>query len=100
MKLLAALDRAVIRDGKLLARLHDALLFCCAYPASREILRRAESILKGFKRRVDALDDVTPLLDPEVSGIAGTSVDIIFSYDFARCLRDRFPRQLAIDWDD
>ncbi|HEY8182321.1 MAG TPA: hypothetical protein VII32_08770 [Thermoanaerobaculia bacterium] len=100
LKLLAVLDRAVIRDGELLARFHDALLFCCAYPASREIRRRAESILKHFKRRVDALDDVDPLLDPEVSGIAGTSVDIIFSYDFARWLHDHFPKQLEIDWED
>jgi hypothetical protein len=100
VELLAALDRAVIREGALLARFHDALLFCCAYPASREILGRAESILRRFKERVDALDDISPLLDPEVSGIAGTSVDIIFSCDFARWLHDRFPRQIAIDWDD
>ncbi|MDQ6801395.1 MAG: hypothetical protein M3041_11205 [Acidobacteriota bacterium] len=100
LKLLAALDRAIIRDGQLLARFHDALLFCCAYPASREILRRAESILKRFKRRVEMLDDADPLMDPEVSGIAGTSVDVIFSYDFARWLHDRFPKQLEIDWDD
>ena len=100
LKLLAALDRAVIRDGDLLARFHDALLFCCAYPPSREILRRAESILKTFKRRVDALEDVDPLLDPEVSGIAGTSVDVVFSYDFARWLHGHFAKQLEIDWED
>ena len=46
------------------------------------------------------MKDVDPLLDPEISGIAGTWVDVIFSYDFARWLASRFPGQLEIDWDD
>ena len=40
---------------------------------------------------------VDPLLDPDVSGIAGTEVDMIFSYDFVRWLAQRFPRQVRID---
>jgi hypothetical protein len=95
-----AFERTPIRDGATLGRFHDLLLFVCAYPPSREILKRAESILKRFKERVDALEDVDPLLDPEVSGIAGTTVDSIFSYDFARWLHDRYAKQLEIDWDD
>lgn len=98
--LLAALGAATIDDGELLARFHDALLFLCAYPQSPQVLRRADSLLKHFSRRVASVDDLAPLLDPEVSGIAGTSVDLIFTYDFVRWLIGKVPGQLAIDWDD
>src|SRR5260221_5623253 len=99
-ELLVVLGRAEIDDGELLARFHDALLFLCAYPQSPAVVRRADSLLKRFGRRVASLDDQTPLLDPEVSGIAGTSVDLIFTYDFVRWLIDKVPGRLAVDWDD
>jgi hypothetical protein len=86
-----------IRDAGRLARLHDALLFLRAYPPTATILRRTESKLKRFSKRMKGID---PLLDPEVSGIAGTSVDMIFSYDFVRWLTRRFPGQTEIDWDE
>jgi len=41
-----------------------------------------------------------PLLDPELSGIAGTQVEVIFSYDFLLWLVNRFPGELDIDWED
>ncbi len=103
LELLASLERVNVPDAGLLARFHDALLFLCAYPPTPLILRRAESILKRFSRRVAALaraEDISPLLDPEVSGIAGTWVEMVFSYDFVRWLVRRFPRQLDIDWDE
>jgi hypothetical protein len=99
-ELLAALGGAAIDYGDLLARFHDALLFLCAYPQSPVILKRAESLLKHFSRRVARLEDETALLDPAVSGIAGTAVDLIFTYDFVRWLIGRVPGALAIDWDD
>ncbi len=80
-----------------LARVHDALLFLCAYPPTSKALRRAESLLKRFASRTKAID---PLLDPDVSGIAGTEVDMIFSFDFVRWLAQRFPRQVDIDWEE
>lgn len=40
-------------------------------------MRRAEAALRKIRLR-------DQLLDPEVSGIAGTSVDMIFSYEMAR----------------
>ncbi len=101
LDLIASIERAAIRDAALLARYHDTLLFLCAYPATPQIRQHAERALKGFVKRVAALgEDIDPLLDPEVSGIAGTSVDLIFSYDFVRWLAKRFPGRLAIDWDD
>lgn len=95
LDLLASLDAARIRDVDQLARFHDALLFLCAFPPSPRILKRAESILQRFSERFRG----APMLDPEVSGIAGTTNETRFSYAMARWLASRFPRQVAIDWD-
>jgi hypothetical protein len=104
LEILASLERAEIRDSGRLVRFHDALLFLCAYPGTTQVLRRAESLLKRFGRRVAALvrtGDISPLLDPEVSGIAGTWVEVVFSYHFARWLAHRSSGgQLDIDWDE
>lgn len=83
-------------DPTALARIHDQLLFRCAYPRTPQELRRAESLLRRFARRTKNID---PLLDPDISGIAGTAVDMVFSFDFLRWLSGRFPRQVDIDWD-
>ena len=48
-------------------------------------------------READA--DLSPLDDPEVSGIAGTSVTSNFSYAIICWLAAKHPKQLAIDWD-
>jgi hypothetical protein len=102
LALLDWLASAEIRDGNLLARFHDALLYLCAYPPSPQVLRRAESLLKRFGGRVARLEhtgDISPLLEPEVSGIAGTSIETPgFSYEVVRWLQEKFPRQTAIDW--
>jgi len=79
-----------------LTRAHEKLLFRCAYPRTPKELRRAESLLKRFARRTKNID---PFLGSDVSGIAGTAVNIVFSFDFVRWLADRFPRQVDIDWD-
>ena len=76
--------------------MHDELLFRCAYPRTPQGLRRAESLLRRFAGRTR---DIDPFLDPEISGIAGTAVDMVFSFDFVRWLARRFPRQVDIDWD-
>ncbi|HVT04975.1 MAG TPA: hypothetical protein VHL58_16550 [Thermoanaerobaculia bacterium] len=102
IELLATLDGMDMPDVERLARFHDALLFLCAYPATPRILKRAESMMKRFGRRVTALAgrrDFDPLLDPEISGIAGTAVKVVFSYDFVRWLASRFPEQVEIDWE-
>lgn len=103
LALLDWLDSVEIRDGNLLARFHDSLLYLCAYPPSQQVLRRAESLLKRFGGRVERLErsgDISPLLEPEVSGIAGTSIETPgFSYEVVRWLQEKFPRQTAIDWD-
>jgi len=72
---------------------HDALLFRCAYPRSPRDLRAAEAALKKIRMR-------DRVLDSENSGIAGTSVDVIFSWDIASWLVRRFPGTASIDWED
>src|SRR5438105_12983644 len=74
-------------------RAHEQLLFRRAYPRSPADLRRAEAALRECRMR-------DTLLDPDIAGIAGTSVDMVFSYDLVRRLARRFPRALKIDWDD
>lgn len=93
LRALNALERVAITDENLLARYHDALLFVCAYPASPRILKRAESILRTFSARFEG---GAPRLDPEVSGIAGTSIATDLPFDVVR----RLPGRVDVDWDD
>ncbi|HUK35821.1 MAG TPA: hypothetical protein VLV86_18015 [Vicinamibacterales bacterium] len=73
-------------------RRHEALLFRCAYPRSPRELEKAEAALGRIRLR-------DRLLDPEISGIAGTSVDLVFSWNMARWLTARYPNTTSIDWD-
>jgi hypothetical protein len=90
-------------DAASLIRFHEALLFFRAYPPSAAVLKQVEASLKTFEQRVaqlrEADTDLSPLDDPEVSGIAGTSVTSNFSYAIVCWLAERFPAQLSIDWD-
>src|SRR5207248_3360973 len=56
-----------------------------------------------FAKRIsqlrDADVDLSPLDEPEVSGIVGTSVTSNFSYAIVRWLVATYPRQISIDWD-
>jgi hypothetical protein len=100
---LRALGRCEFENADELVRFHEALLFIRAYPPGAKVLKQVEGILKTFEQRVaklyDAGADLSPLDDPEVSGIAGTSVTSNFSYAIVRRLAANFPRQTSIDWD-
>src|SRR5882762_10188459 len=100
---LRALNRCKFTEAAELIRFHEALLFFRAYPPSATVLRQVEVILETFKRRVAHLRaadaDLSPLDDPEVSGIAGTSVTSNFSYAIVCWLAAKYPAQLSIDWD-
>jgi hypothetical protein len=101
--LLESLGRRRISDAPTLIRFHEALLFFRAYPPNRTILRLTEALLESFAARVDRLrradGDLNPFEEPDVSGIAGTAFSAIFSYDIARWLAARYPREVEIDWD-
>ena len=100
---LSALGRCEIDDADELIRFHETVLFLRAYPPNAEVLKQVEEILNTFEPRVSKLRvadaDLSPLDDPEVSGIAGTRVTSNFSYAIVRWLVAKFPSQISIDWD-
>jgi len=96
-RLLAAISRTRFRDAADLIRLHETLLFLRAYPRSDEVARLADRILFSFADRIG--DDLEPFEEPEVSGIAGTSLTAVFSYEVARRIAARHPRAVEIAWD-
>jgi hypothetical protein len=102
-RLLARLRWQKFNDAESLIRYHEVLLFLCAYPQSARIRQVAEKELSSFPRRVEPLEragvDLSALDEPEVSGIAGTSVTDTFSYYIVRWLVQRYPAQISIDWD-
>lgn len=77
-------------------RLHEALLFLRAYPASAEVARLADAALAGFATKVS---DDEAFAAPEVSGIAGASISAVFTYEFATALAARHAADLEIGWD-
>ncbi len=102
-RLLEQLARKKFNDTDSLVHYHEILLFLRAYPRTASIVRCIERELRGFSKRVSYLIDneidISPLQHPEVSGIAGTSVTDTFSFYIVRWLQQRYPSQVAIDWD-
>ena len=76
LQLLSELDAARFPDPVSVIRFHEALMFLRAFPHSPSVLRKTESLLKNFWKRVDALRESGADMDAfepiEVSGIAGT----------------------------
>ncbi len=101
-RLLAAIAGRRFRVPGELIRLHETLLFLRAYPRDPEVARRADEILFSFAGRIASLPagaDLSPFEEPEVSGIAGTSLSAVFSYEVARRLAARHRRSVEIAWD-
>jgi hypothetical protein len=101
-KTLRALSGSQFRDAESLIRLHESLLFFRAYPPSARILEQVEHLLKSIPDRISQLPegaDLSPLDDPEVSGIAGTEVTSNFSFVIVRWLTEKYSKQVLIDWD-
>jgi len=102
-RLLEQLSRKEFNDRDSLIHYHEILLFLRAYPQTASILRNAEKELQSFSKRVSYLVDkeidISPLQHPEVSGIAGTSVTDTFGFYIVRWLLQRYPSQVATDWE-
>jgi hypothetical protein len=101
--MLRVLSRCDFPDAESLIRLHEALLFLRAYPQNARVLALTERLLAGFARRVERFEslgaDLSPFDEPEVAGIAGTTIGTDFSYDLVRWLVGRHARRARIDWD-
>jgi hypothetical protein len=102
-RLLAAAARRPFRDAASLIRLHETALYLRAYPRNPQVARLADAILFSFAGRIARLEaagaDLSAFEEPEISGIAGTSLSAVFSYEVARRLAARHPRNLEIAWD-
>ncbi len=101
--LLLKLGRTKFNDAESLVRFHEALLFFRAYPPNREMLFLTDLLLRLIPKKIAQLRragaDLTPLEDPEVSGIAGTAFSAGFTYEITRWLAEHHPRAVEIDWD-
>jgi hypothetical protein len=102
-RLLASLRGQTFPDAESLAAFHDTLLFLRAFPQSRKVVILTEALLGNVGQQVKALRDSGADLDlfesEEFSGIAGTEIRDTFTYEVARWLAQRFPRDLRVNWD-
>lgn len=99
-RLLQQVARAPFSDVESLVRFHESVLFLRAYPHSEAVARLTDELLAGFAGRVAAVkDDESALEQPEVSGIAGSSISAVFSYEAARSLAARHGGSIDLDWD-
>jgi hypothetical protein len=103
-KLLIRLSKVEFNDPHQLIRFHECLLFLRAFPHGPSLIPRVESLLNTFQRRIEKLQaanaDMSLFDDFDTSGIAGTTMQDILSFDVARWLVRRIPRNVEIAWND
>jgi hypothetical protein len=102
--LLIQLSRHQLTDPHQLIRFHEALLFLRAFPPAPSLISRIEHLLNTFHQRIEKLRaanaDMSTFDDFDTSGIAGTTMQDVLSFDVARWLTSRIPRNVEIAWDD
>jgi hypothetical protein len=102
--LLTQLSKLQFTDPHQLIRFHEALLFLRAFPHSPNLIRRAEHLLNTFHRRIEDLRaanaDMSIFDDFDTSGIVGTTMQDVLSFDVAQWLARRIPHNIEIAWDD
>jgi len=102
-KVLARLAKLHL-DARQLIRFHETLLFFRAFPHAPSLVLRVEHLLDTFHERIEELRagnaDMSIFDDFDTSGIAGTTMQDIFSFDVALWLVSRIPRNVEIAWDD
>lgn len=81
-----------------LIRLHETLLFLRAYPLNAAVARLSDRVLFGFAGRLAGIEP-SAFQEPEISGIAGSSLTAVFSYEVALGLAARHPKDVEIAWD-
>ncbi len=102
-KLISQLSRLQLNDPQHLIRFHEALFFLRAFPYAPSLVPRVEHLLDTFHKRIEKLSahaDMSLFDDFDTSGIAGTTMQDTLSFDVARWLVRRIPRNVEIAWDD
>jgi hypothetical protein len=102
-KVLARLAKVPLDDHQQV-RFHETLLFLRAFPHASSIVPRVERLLDTFHERIEKLRagsaDMSLFDDFDTSGIAGTTMQDVLSFDVAQWLVRRIPRHVEIAWDD
>jgi hypothetical protein len=103
-KLLTQLSHLPVDDPYELIRFHECLLFLRAFPCSPAQVKKVERLLNTFHDRVERIcaagADMSVFDDFDTSGIAGTTMQDTLSFDVARWLVQRIPRNVGIAWDE
>src|SRR5579863_3824896 len=103
-KLLSKLSKLEFTDPHQLIRFHECLLFLRAFPPAASLVSRVERLLNSFHRRVKTLRDLDADMsvfdDFDTSGIAGTTMKDILSFDVVQWLASRISKNVDIAWDD
>jgi hypothetical protein len=103
-KLLTQLSKLQLTDPHHLIRFHEALLFLRAFPHAPSQIPRVENLLNTFHQRIEKLRaenaDMSLFDDFDTSGIAGTTMQDTLSFDVAKWLVSRIPRNVEIAWHD
>jgi hypothetical protein len=103
-KLLSQLSKLQFTDPHRLIRFHETLLFLRAFPHAPSLIPRVEHLLNTFHKRIEKLRaanaDMSIFDDFDTSGIAGTTMQDVLSFDVARWLSCRIPRNIEIAWDN
>ncbi len=103
-RFLAQLSKFQFTDPHQLIRFHECLLFLRAFPHAQSQVSAVEHLLDTFHRRIENLRDLNADLsafdDFDTSGIAGTTMQDILSFDVANWLARRIPSNVEIAWND
>jgi hypothetical protein len=103
-KLLSKLSRHALNDPRQLIRFHECLLFLRAFPHSPALIPIIENLLETFHERIEKLQaahaNMSVFDEFDTSGIAGTAMQDILSFDVAKWLVRRFPGHVGIAWND
>lgn len=86
-----------LRTWRETCRLHDDLLFLCAFPAALAVRRDAQRLLRSISRRVIALPHAERARADD-SGIAGSTTRHVYPLPIARWLARR--QDAEIEWRD
>ena len=103
-QLLNKVARREFRDPKRLIRFHETLLFIRAFPQSPSVVTRVEGLLDAFHLRIERVRelgaDMSVFDDFDTSGVSGTTMEDTLTFDVARWLTRRIPREVEIAWND